>query len=142
MKIMKKLAVLFLALLISCCALFSGCGAKQLKAGDVYTLQYITYTQNGMDYKINLGDMHNSKILQEDTYVLIVGEDNQVFFREKAPYNNIYISQYTWIHGYEKDEIYLFSSRGSAVAFIVRFDNNRLYMLDITANYVYVMKKA
>ena len=141
MKIMKKLAVLFLALLMSCCALFSGCGAKQLKAGDMYRLEYITYTQNGMDYKINLGDMHNSKILQEDTYVLIIGEDNQVFFQEKGYNNNIYISQYTWIRGYEKDEIYLFGASGR-VNFIVRFDNNRLYMLDITANYVYVMKKA
>ncbi len=75
-KFSKVLALVLVTALLSCCLLFTGCGAK--KAG-VYKFESMMMDQGGMQIEINVGEKFMGAItLTEDFMVITLNEDGTV----------------------------------------------------------------
>ena len=110
MKHMKKLATLLLTLLLCLCAFLTACGGSSstLKSGDVFEFSSLSYVENGTQYTFSVGQMYEGVVLEKDTYVAIVAENNTIAVRQKSDdYSSGMLFTYT--KGYEKNEYYLWT---------------------------------
>ena len=139
MKNVKRLAVLFLSLLLCCCVFLTGCGNKQLKAGTVYKLQTLTYVEYGTEHTVNIGQKYNYLTLEEDTFIFIIEEDTAIF-RSKDSAGKIDAVLLTWTRGYEKNEFYFWYY--DELDAILTFDKKTIRVYIPEYEYTLIMKKA